>query len=1135
MRRLRYRIINMQISVFTFFLVFLATLTLFPSHIHAQADTTQAHQYWVEAQTLRDSAKLDSAFPYYMAAGDAFWEAAAVEGDSAIVARAYVSKSKASGILSMRRDFRGANEILKEIYDLLENIRPGDIDKRVATMGSMGRNYNFMMQYAKAEDIYMQALHLHLTQEEPAIYRQIQLLTDRGRVRRDQGKWESALKDFEEAVDLCEKIEESSLMPVILFHIGMTHLRLKDYITAEGYFLQSAELFEQTDPPTPEVGKAYGNLNNCLNRQGRYTEALTYSDKCIQVIGEGFGEQSLLYAKALIGKVNVHIPMGNFTEGERYARRALKIVLDAVGPKHPAAAEVYSSLARIYQLKGDVPKAITFLQKSLEIRAAVLGPKSVQLLSDYYNFALLYSKARRYEESIDQLEFTQKLARELNMLTPSIEASIINNFSVAYSRLGKKEEALAYGLQCLEIYQSYYPSNHPSVIQAYINIGEFYRDLGKDQLGLEMINEGHKLLESRVETTSPIKFASVYKARAEILANLGRVEEAEQNYRLAQTHLDASQPALLLNRIDLDRSFALFCANEGMYQKAMDLFDACIQNIRSLEGVLQEKDAQLQFREKFADIYPAAIEASYQLASQDPRFPLLDKVWYIAEQAKSALLNQSLHENRVETYGLAPISLVREKRKVESEVARLERQLGESISEERKQGLSDQLFRQRFKADSIREIFQADYQLYYQRVYERQVVRREEVQQSLEEEAGMLTYVLGEEKAYALILTRDTFVVHSFAIDEGNLAAIQDFRQSIYAPFMGSSPSGQATYSARAHQLYNEWIAPIQSHLPSQLIIVPDGIFSYLPFEALLTESVDADLPYHSYPFLLKEKEISYAFSATAWIDAKQPRVNQRRTRGVMAIAPDFPSAENAYASAERFRSGFLGPLVHNRREALDVVDIWGGAAWIDSAATLDAFWNHVSDYQIVHLATHGKVNDRFPQGSFLAFWGKEDSILWEGRSYPGISGLYLSDLFQQQVQAELVVLSACETGVGKLYEGEGVASLARGFTQAGVKSLLTTLWSVSDEGSALLMRSFYEKMKEGKTKSSALREAKLQLIQERSEYAAPFYWSGYVLMGDEAPLETRNGLLMIWLTAGALLLLGITILLWVRRRALNS
>ncbi|MEL6698732.1 MAG: CHAT domain-containing tetratricopeptide repeat protein [Bacteroidota bacterium] len=1124
----------MQDSVFTFFLIFLATLTFFPSQVHGQVDTTQAHAHWVKAQTLKDSAQFDSAYTYFKLAADAFWSAV-VEGDTVMVWRGYLSKSKAAGLLSKKRDFVGANEILKETYSLIEKWKPEDVHKLVAMKGSMGRNYNYLMQYGKAEDTYNQALVLHLAQKEPTSYRQIQLLIDRGVVRREQGKWQPAIKDFSDAVDLCKKAEISSVMPIALFHIGMTYIRLKDYVQAEGYFLESAKLFEQQDPLPPEAGKAYGNLNQCLSSQGRYAEALKYAEKCVEVIEEGFGNTSLMYAKALLSKVNVYIPLGNYKEAERYARKALKIAKEVVGPKHPEVAEVYNSFARLYHLKGDLPKAITYLKKTIEIKVAFMGPKSIQLVSDYYNFAILYSRSRRYEEAIDQLEFTQNLTRELGILSPSFEANINNNFSVAYSRLGKKEEALSYSLRCLELYKNYYAPNHPLVIQTYINVGEFYRDLGKYDLALEMVTEGQRLLESREDKTSPIKFGYLYKAKAEIMANLDRSKEAEENFLLAQTYLDPKEPILLLNRIGLDRSFALFCAKEGMHQKAMDLFDACIQNIRSLEGVLQEKDAQLQFREKFADIYPAAIEASYQLASQDPRFPLLDKVWYIAEQAKSALLNQSLHENRVETYGLAPISLVREKRQVESEVARLERQLGESISEERKQGLSDQLFRQRFKADSIREIFQADYQLYYQRVYERQIVSRTEVQQSLEEDAGMLTYVLGDEKAYALILTRDTFVIHSFAIDEGNLADIQDFRQAIYLPFMGSAPSDQTAYSASAHQLYNEWIAPIQSYLPSQLIIVPDGILSYLPFEALLTESIDPDLPYHSYPFLLKEKEISYAFSATAWIDAKQPRVNQRRTRGVMAIAPDFPSAENAYTSAERFRSGFLGPLVHNRREALDVVDIWGGAAWIDSAATLDAFWNHVSDYQIVHLATHGKVNDRFPQGSFLAFWGKEDSILWEGRSYPGISGLYLSDLFQQQVQAELVVLSACETGIGKLYEGEGVASLARGFTQAGVKSLLTTLWSVSDEGSALLMRSFYEKMKEGKTKSSALREAKLQLIQERSEYAAPFYWSGYVLMGDEAPLETRNGLLMIWLTAGALLILGITILLWVRRRALNS
>ncbi|MEL6131754.1 MAG: CHAT domain-containing protein, partial [Bacteroidota bacterium] len=161
-------------------------------------------------------------------------------------------------------------------------------------------------------------------------------------------------------------------------------------------------------------------------------------------------------------------------------------------------------------------------------------------------------------------------------------------------------------------------------------------------------------------------------------------------------------------------------------------------------------------------------------------------------------------------------------------------------------------------------------------------------------------------------------------------------------------------------------------------------------------------------------------------------------------------------------------------------------------------------------------------------------SIYWEGKSYPGLSGLYLSDLFQQQLQAELVVLSACETGVGKLYEGEGVASLARGFTQAGVKSLLTTLWSVSDEGSALMMRHFYEKMKKGKTKSAAIREAKLQLIEERSEFAAPFYWSGYILMGDEGALKSSSRNFLLFGSAAALLFFGVLMLFFTRKQALN-
>ncbi|MCB0617025.1 MAG: CHAT domain-containing protein, partial [Phaeodactylibacter sp.] len=162
--------------------------------------------------------------------------------------------------------------------------------------------------------------------------------------------------------------------------------------------------------------------------------------------------------------------------------------------------------------------------------------------------------------------------------------------------------------------------------------------------------------------------------------------------------------------------------------------------------------------------------------------------------------------------------------------------------------------------------------------------------------------------------------------------------------------------------------------------------------------------------------------------------------------------------------------------------------------ATRERFLADAPHYSIIHLATHAKANDEEGEYSYLAFTEIPDSLQNEL--------LYAKDLYSLRLQAEMVVLSACESGVGELRRGEGVISLARGFSYAGAKSLVTTLWRVSDRESAVLMQLFYRQLKEGKPKDEALRVAKLQFIdQNNGARAHPFFWGAFILSGDMAPI----------------------------------
>ena len=228
---------------------------------------------------------------------------------------------------------------------------------------------------------------------------------------------------------------------------------------------------------------------------------------------------------------------------------------------------------------------------------------------------------------------------------------------------------------------------------------------------------------------------------------------------------------------------------------------------------------------------------------------------------------------------------------------------------------------------------------------------------------------------------------------------------------------------------------------------------------------------------------------------------NQGRvTNGkVLAFAPDFSSDTRS-----------LPPLPYSQTEVQDIQKITGAKQFLANDAFEDTFKTEAPDYAILHLSTHGILNNENPNYSYLAF----SQILDEQEN----EQLYVSEIYELDLAADLVVLSACETKLGKMYRGEGLMSIARAFTYAGAKSVVASLWSIDDAQTGQLMKYFYKNLKKH-PKQQALNEAKRQFIQENPSKAHPYYWSACVLIGDvgKVNLTSNYGL---WLF-GLLLLLG--------------
>jgi CHAT domain-containing protein len=316
-------------------------------------------------------------------------------------------------------------------------------------------------------------------------------------------------------------------------------------------------------------------------------------------------------------------------------------------------------------------------------------------------------------------------------------------------------------------------------------------------------------------------------------------------------------------------------------------------------------------------------------------------------------------------------------------------------------------------------------------------------------------------------------------------------------------------YITAAKQLYHHLLAPVADKLTQSLIIVPDGVLGYIPFEALLIEEVTDKYNYPTFPYLLNKHSISYTYSATLLQEMQQRQHLQKPSKELLAMAPFYAEGysqtrdiisrevvlDTVAASSSIFSTNEFSPLPNSGIEVETISSIWTGDYFLGNDATEILFNDMASYYQILHLATHGQADYRYGDYSFLAFSQLPDSIENEL--------LYVRDIYNLQLNADLVVLSACDAGIGELKKGEGVISLARAFAYAGAKSMVTSLWKVNDASTKDLMINLHQNLKSGMTKDQAVQQAKLKYISDQSEkdLSHPYFWGSFIAIGDMSPL----------------------------------
>ncbi len=484
-----------------------------------------------------------------------------------------------------------------------------------------------------------------------------------------------------------------------------------------------------------------------------------------------------------------------------------------------------------------------------------------------------------------------------------------------------------------------------------------------------------------------------------------------------------------------------------------------------------------------------------------------DKLWaeeafQLAEENKAFVLMESIKRNKA-------LNIVLQSDTAYQEVSLLQRQLAyaeNNILERSLSGADTTLPKlQKEKADIENKLLALQNSLLINHPwYQKEMEKKDSfslamVRESLPDNStGVVEYFSGDSVTYVFTFSK-TGPVQLVKTAPGLAPAVSSFLH--FFTSRDAIINNRAAYRDSATALFNTLGIDSISRTCGQLLIIPDGPISFLPFEALVTTPGGDQLSNLAY--LVKRCNISYGYSIATLL--KQQTSNADPVGQTVGFAPVF---NNDYRG--------LPCLKNTPRELSIIKDIFpNGSFFRENEATLGNFRKNAESAGTLHIATHAVGDTSHTIPPRIEFY---DSTLW------------VSELYALQLRANLVVLSACETGIGRIDKSEGPMSLARGFYYAGAKNIVTSLWSVDDKSTAALFTAFYKNLS-GNNYGNALHKAKLQYINdaESDAQASPYYWAGFIHIGYEKQVVHSNR--WIWITGLASALAILVALLYSRKK----
>jgi len=917
------------------------------------------------------------------------------------------------------------------------------------------------------------------------------------------------------------------------------------FFQSEGNYSQAAENFnsalsialqlkdrEKQCHTLIKAGLMQWNMGNLEEAEAKYKKALNLAE-IINAVPLQKKFTAILKIQSLYSQGRGFRSSGEYNKATNSFQQAIDLARSIHSKEHELKCLRHLSLA--YSSQYNLENLHLNAKKALDVAKELHHKREIGLNS--INLGIFFVKTENYSTALSHYEEALKIARELN--NRDNQAACLNNISIIYKELGNHDKAIDCLQQALEIDKE--SGNEIYIAMDLNNLAETYR---KKWLYTNKKEDLNKALNTFKKALELIKKKKSKKTELQILNNIGTVNSDLKKHNealkyflsgfaLAEEIKDKESLGMILNNLGIVYyNLGNYQASTQAFQKAVDLAQttggdnilweayleyarllttqkkftealkkykqsiSIIENIRS-EINLEDQKASFMGDNKRIEAYHGLINLLVSLHKDNPEKAYAQQAFDYLERARARAFLDQLRISGIDISQNVDFKLLNQKKEIEKDMSEIIAKLYASdLSDEGTKNLHKQLTDKENEYETLKREIRSSSPVYANLNFPEIVTLKKTQARLLDSNTVFIEYLVSEENSWAFAVTKNDLKIFPLPPLKLLRTMVTDYIKTL------SDKENHVFH--QGHILYKTLVSPGLSKGIKNIVFFPDNILLYLPFETLITHNSQTN-------WLVNDFDIAYSSSVSSLqeIILRKKANGEKRYMDLLAFGdPYFGPKEKGNSSFNYSRLKYSSTEIRKISQHFKKSKVF-----LRNKASEETLKNlSLEDYKIIHFATHSRIDNNSPARSHIAL----------ARNYNTAENDFLEtrEIYNLKLNADLVTLSACETGLGKFIKGEGIEGLNRAFYYAGASSVLMSLWPVNDQATSQLMERFYIHLKSSVSISSALRRTKLEMI-DSDNLSHPYYWAGFIISGKaDHVIFSRRYQQLFYIGAACLLLL---------------